>query len=439
MNRNPVSETADRRTFLTTAAAASAGLAAAGAVARPAAAVDSKAVHSGSGSVIRVGLVGCGGRGSGAAINAMNAGKDVHITAIGDLFQDPIDICRKGLLKQRPEQFQVDDEHVFVGFDAYKKVINSDVDVVLLASPPHYRPAQMEEAVAAGKHIFAEKPIATDPAGVRRVLAACEEADRKGLNVVSGLCWRYDQAVREGIAKIHDGAIGDIVSTQANYLASPVWIRPRKEGESDMHYQCRNWYYFTWLSGDHYVEQFIHSLDKALWLHHDEPPVKAHGMGGRQLRSDVTQGNIYDHFAVVYEWADGTRTHAYTRQMAGCFNQTEDFIYGTKGTAKLLAHEIEGEGERWKFTGKKANMYDVEHDELFQAIRGERPRINNGSYMCRSTMMAILGREVCYSGKELTYDAVASSPQCLDPEKYDWDQVIAADVPLPGKYTFPVA
>jgi myo-inositol 2-dehydrogenase / D-chiro-inositol 1-dehydrogenase len=432
------SASTDRRGFLQAAATSTAGVVAATTLARHATAVDSKAVHQSGSDVIRVGLVGCGGRGSGAAINAMNAGKDIQIVAVGDLFEESVSLARKSLEKQRPEQFLVDDDHAFVGFDCYKQVIDSDIDVVLLASPPHYRPAQIEAAVAAGKHVFAEKPIATDPAGVRRVMAACEQADAKGLNIVSGLCWRYDDAVRQGVAKIHDGAIGEIVSTQANYLTSPIWIRPRKPGETEMQYQCRNWYYFTWLSGDHYVEQFIHSLDKAMWLRHDVPPVKAIGLGGRQLRSDLTQGNIYDHFAVVYEWADGSRTHAYTRQMAGCFTQTEDFISGTRGTAKLLANEIEGQ-ERWKFTGAKPNMYDQEHVELFQAVRGERSRINNGMYMCRSTMMAILGREVCYSGKELTYEQVATSPQDLGPESYNWDQPLTVEVPLPGKYQFPLA
>jgi predicted dehydrogenase len=423
----------DRRQFLQTTLATAAATAAAAAVPSSA-----RAVQAGGSGAIRVGLVGCGGRGNGAAINAMNAGKDVQIVAIGDLFEDSIKVARQSLGKRNPDQFKVDDDHAFVGFDCYEKVINSDIDVVLLASPPHYRPAQIEAAVAAGKHIFAEKPIATDVAGVRRVMKACEEADAKGLNVVSGLCWRYDQAVRETMGKIHDGAIGNVISTQANYLTSPVWIRPRQPGESEMRYQCRNWYYFTWLSGDHYVEQFIHSLDKAMWLRHDEPPVKAYGLGGRQTRSEATQGNIYDHFAVIYEWADGSKTHAYTRQFNGSFNQTEDFIYGTKGKALVLANQIEGENP-WKFGGESVNMYDQEHVELFQAVRGERPRINNGTYMCRSTMMAIMGREVCYSGEVLTYDQVANSPQDLSPGSYSWETPVTAEVLSPGKYKFPVA
>ncbi len=433
MTNNDTSD--DRRAFLKTAATA---VAATTFVSTQSRSQEVPKVHVAGDGAIKVGLVGCGGRGNGAAINAMDAGKDVRVVAVGDLFEASVKSCREGLSAQKPSQFLVDDDHAFVGFDAYKKVIDSDIDVVLLASPPHYRPDHIDYAVAAGKHIFAEKPIATDASGVRQVEAACMLADSKGLNLVSGLCWRYDAGVVETVGKVRDGAIGKLISTQANYLATPVWIRPRQPGETEMQYQCRNWYYFTWLSGDHYVEQFIHSLDKAMWLRNDEPPVKAYGMGGRQLRSDLTQGSIYDHFAVVYEWADGSRTHAYTRQMAGCANETEDYVYGTDGTAKLIAHEITGQNP-WKFTGDKVGMYEQEHIELFRAIRGERERINNGTYMCRSTMMSILGREVCYSGQELTYDQVATSPQKLGPATYDWDQVVESTVALPGKYKFPLA
>ncbi len=424
----------DRRNFLKTATAV---VAATSTVAAQTRAADIPKVHSGDGA-IRVGLVGCGGRGNGAALNAIAAGQDIKVVAVGDLFEESITASRKSLSQQRPDQFVVDDEHAFVGFDAYKQVIDSDIDVVLLASPPHYRPDHIEYAVAAGKHIFAEKPIATDPYGVRRVEASCMQADAKGLNVVSGLCWRYDDGIRQTVEKIHEGAIGRIVTTQANYLSNPVWLKTRLPGETEMQYQCRNWYNYTWLSGDHCVEQFIHSLDKALWLRHDEPPVKAYGLGGRQTRSDLTQGDIYDHFAIIYEWADGTRTYANTRQIPGCFNETEDHIMGSDGYAKLIAHEITGQNP-WKFSGEKPSMYDQEHVELFNAVRGKRERINNGTYMCRSTMMAILGREVCYSGKELTYEQVATSPQKLGPSAYDWDQVVEVKVPQPGRYKFPLA
>ncbi len=395
-------------------------------------------VHAAGNSEIRVGVIGCGGRGSGAAVNAMNADPGVRIVALADLFEQSLESSRQSLVTGHPKQFQVQDDHCFIGFDSYKKLLATDVDVVLLASPPHYRPDHMEAAVEAGKQIFCEKPVATDPTGVRRVEAACKLADEKGLNVVSGLCWRYDKGLKETVQKIHDGAIGRVISTQVNYLTGPVWTRPRRPDESEMEYQCRNWYYFYWLSGDHIAEQFIHSLDKALWLQHDDPPIRAYGIGGRQRRNDKTQGDIYDHFSVVYEWADGTKTHAHTRQISGCMNDVEDYVDGTEGTAKLIAHKIEGE-RPWQFTGDKVQMHQAEQDEFFKAVRGERERINNGTYMCRSTLMAILGREVCYTGNAMTYDELANSPQDLRPKAYQWGDAPAVEVPQPGKYKHPKA
>ncbi len=395
-------------------------------------------VHADGSDQIRVGLIGCGGRGRGAALNAMDADPRVRLVALGDLFEESLSSARQQMRQQRPEQVTVTEDDCFSGFDNFQAVIEQS-DVVLLTAPPHYRPDHIEAAVAAGKHIFCEKPVATDPVGVARVRQACQKADEKGLNVVSGLCWRYDQGVRETMDRIFAGQIGKVISSQANYLTGPVWIRPRRPDESEMHYQCRNWYYFNWLSGDHIVEQFIHSLDKAMWLHHDQPPVMAYGMGGRMLRSDLTQGDIYDSFAVVYEWADGTRTHAYTRQIRGCMNQTEDFVYGSEGKALLLKHSIDG-ADPWKFDGPKLSMYQQEHNELFEAVLGKRPRINNGGYMCDSTLMAILGREVCYSGQLITWEQAVSSPQDLRPESYDFDAPAPeVKVPKPGVYKFPVS
>jgi myo-inositol 2-dehydrogenase / D-chiro-inositol 1-dehydrogenase len=346
-----------RRTFLQQAGIASGVLA-----------LGTAPVHAANDSTIRVGLIGCGGRGTGAAVNAMQADPAVKIVALADLFESSLQNCRNSL-QRFEQQFAVSDEACFIGFHGYKALLAADVDVVLLAAPPHYRPDHLEAAVQAGKHIFCEKPVATDATGVRRVAAACRDADTKGLNVVSGLCWRYDKGMQQTIERIIDGQVGTIVTTQSNYLANPVWVRPRQEGESEMEYQCRNWYYFNWLSGDHIVEQFIHGLDKAMWLHQDKPPLKAYGLGGRQCRSDETQGDIYDHFSVVYEWANGSRTYAHTRQIAGCFNQTEDFVYGTEGIAKLVAHQIEGLNP-WQFREDKVQMHQAEQDEFFKAIRG---------------------------------------------------------------------
>lgn len=412
----------------------------AGATLGSVAALAPKMVHAQGNNVLRVGLVGCGGRGTGAAENVMTADKYAHIVALADLFEDRLTQSRQLLSKKEgfKDQYKVDDDHCFVGIDAFQKLLdNASVDVVCLCTPPHFRPMQLEAAIKAGKHVFCEKPVAVDSAGVRKVLELTRQAQEKNLNLVSGLCWRYDRGVKATIQKIKDGAIGDIVNTQENYLTGTLWQRTRKPEWSDMEYQMRNWLYYRWLSGDHIAEQFIHSLDKSLWLHDDKPPVLAYGLGGRQVRTGEEFGDIYDHFSVVYEWEDGSRTYAHTRQMSDCFNQTEDFIYGTKGSAKVLANEVKNESGTWKFEGDKPSMYDEEHRELFAAIREGRT-INNGLYMSYSTMMAILGREACYSGKTVRWDDLMNSPMDLTPHTYEFGAAPSVSVPMPGKYNVPM-
>ncbi len=394
------------------------------------------AVHADGSDVLKVGLIGCGGRGNGAAVNATRDQNRAVLTAMCDLFPDRLEASKKNLREGLKEKFQVDDDHCFCGFDGYKQLLETDVDVVLLCTPPHFRPEQLAASVKAGKHIFCEKPIAVDPVGVRSVLETCQEAEARKLNIVSGLCWRYDKGVQETVARVRDGAIGDIVAIHENYLTGTLWHRGQRENWSEMETQCRNWLYYTWLSGDHIVEQFIHSLDKALWLKGDEPPVVAFGVGGRQVRTDPKFGNIYDHFSVCYEWADGTKCFAYTRQIAGVFNQTEDFVLGTKGRAQILRHLIEGEESKWSYRGKGDPwMYDAEHYALFDAIRSGKP-INNGKYMSYSTLMAILGREVCYTGQKLTWETVFNSSQKLGPDKYEWGPGVKSEIAMPGVTRF---
>ncbi len=393
------------------------------------------AVHADGDDTLKVGLIGCGGRGSGAAVNATRKENRAVLTAMADLFPDRLEAAKTRLKKRLEDRFQVDDDHCFCGFDGYQKVMESDVDVVLLCTPPHFRPQQLAAAVKAGKHIFCEKPIAVDPVGVRSVLETCEEAEAKHLNIVSGLCWRYHKGVQQTMAQIQDGAIGNIVAIHENYLTGTLWHRGQKEEWSPMETQCRNWLYYTWLSGDHIVEQFIHSLDKSLWLKGDEPPAVAFGLGGRQVRTDPKFGNIYDHFGVCYEWADGTKCFAYTRQMKGTFNQVEDFVLGTRGTAQVLRHQIEGH-TNWRYRGKgDPSMYDAEHVALFEAIRSGKP-INNGKYMSYSTMMAILGREVCYTGQKIEWATAINSDQKLGPEKYEWGPGVESTVATPGVTLF---
>jgi len=418
-----------RRSFLQNTGAAVAGGALAASIAAP------TSVHAAGSETIKVGLIGCGGRGTGAATNALRADPNVQLTAMADAFRDRLDLSHKNLVNSFGSKVAVDEDKKFVGFDAYKQLMQTDVDVVLLCTPPHFRPAMLEAAVAADKHIFCEKPVAVDPAGVRKVLQTVQKAKEKNLNVVSGLCWRYDYGVRETMKRIQDGAIGDIVAIQENYLTGGLWHRGRKPEWSEMEYQMRNWLYFTWLSGDHIVEQHIHSLDKALWLNGDKPPVRAFGLGGRQVRSAEKWGHIYDHFAICYEWESGVKTFAYTRQMGQCHNDVDDFVLGTKGKAAVLGTRrrprISNADGDWHYQGERPSMYDVEHRELFAALRSGNT-INNGEYMSNSTLLAIMGREACYTGQMITWDDLLNSELDLSPAKYEWGDVIQPSVAIPG-------
>src|SRR5688500_17711699 len=327
----PPSASPSRRDFLKRSSA----LAAAGSITATLGAVPP--VHAQGSEAINVALIGCGGRGSQAAINAMRGDPNNRLTVMCDLFPDRLNQSKQGLMRQLGQQFRVTDDTTFTGFDGYKRVMESDAKVVLLCTTPHFRPLHLKACIDAGKHVFCEKPVAVDGPGVRSVLKTCEEAKAKNLAVVSGLCWRYDYGVRETIKRIQEGAIGDIIAIQENYLTDTLWHRGRKPEWSEMEYQIRNWLYYTWLSGDHNVEQHIHSLDKALWLMGDQPPVSCFGLGGRQVRTSSDYGHIYDHFAVCYEWANGVKTFAFTRQMKDCPNDVEDYVIGTKGRAKLVA------------------------------------------------------------------------------------------------------
>jgi len=415
-----------RRSFLKTTAVAGA-LSAGMAIPRMA--------HAQGSDTISVGLIGCGGRGTGAASNALNADPGVRITAMADAFGDRLEGSLNGLKKRYEDRITVTDETKFVGLESYKQLLETGVDVVLLATPPYFRPAQLAAAVDAGCHVFCEKPVAVDAPGVRSVMETSAKAEEKGLSLVSGLCWRYHNGVKETMQQVFDGAIGDIIAIRESYNTGFLWQRPRQEGWTDMEYQMRNWLYYTWLSGDHIVEQAIHSLDKGSWAMGDVPPVKAFGLGGRQVRTDPKYGNIYDHHAICYEYENGVQLFFYCRQQGGCANQVKDIFMGTKGQADILGHRIRGENE-WRFRGDGGNMYDLEHQALFGAIRSGEP-INNGKYMALSTMLAIMGRMCCYTGAELKYEDALASTQDLSPAKLAMD----AEPPImPGPDgAFPIA
>ncbi|MGA2497403.1 MAG: Gfo/Idh/MocA family oxidoreductase [Tepidisphaeraceae bacterium] len=384
---------------------------------------------------IKIGLIGAGGRGSGAGKEALNADKGNILWAIGEMFQDRLDAAVANFTKAKPDQVKLEDRK-FLGFDAYKKVIESGVDVVVLATPPGFRPTHIKAAIDAGKHLFTEKPMATDVPGLKIVQEAVAESKKKNLTIVAGFCWRYSNPEREIFKRIHDGAIGDIVSQQGLYYTGELWMKPRQATWTDMEWQLRNWLYFTWLSGDHITEQAVHTIDKIGWTMKDASPIAAFGTGGRQVRTDPAYGNIYDHFGVTYEFSGNVRCHLGCRQQGGSWNSVTDHIVGTKGVASVTgwsSHVITGPNA-WKYENEKGanDMYQTEHDELFAALRAGKT-INNGDRMINSTMMAILGRMAAYTGQRVTWEQAMASKESLAPEKLELGPVPMPPVAMPGK------
>ena len=397
-------------------------------------------VHAQGRDLLRIGLIGCGSRGTGAAAQALKADRNVKLVALGDAFEDRLQSCLATLQRDRDlaDKIDVRPEHRYVGFDAYRQVIAAS-DVVLLCSTPHFRPLHLRAAVDAGKHIFAEKPVAVDAPGVRSVLATCEEGRKKGLSIVSGLCLRYDNGFKETVRRIQDGALGDIVLLQANDYRGGRWNRARAADWSDMTYQMRNWYNFTWLSGDFNVEQHVHFLDVCAWVMKDEYPVRAIGMGGRQVLTGPEYGNIYDHLSVTYEYAGGAKLVSNCRQQPGCRNEMNAHVAGRRGVAEL-SERRRGQsiknGKDWFYEGPANDMYQTEHNLLFESIRNGRP-LNNGEYMAKSTLLAIMGRMACYTGQQVSGEMALNSRENLSPSKYAWD-VRLPDPPIaiPGATKF---
>jgi predicted dehydrogenase len=379
----------------------------------------SQSVHAAANGVIRIGLIGCGGRGTEAALNALNAGPDIRLVAMADVFGERLEESLARLKAAKPDQVSVAEERCLVGFDAYRALLYSGVDAVLIAPTSHFIPAMLKAAVDAGKHVFCEKPHGIDIPGLKVCEAACREAERKKLSVVSGLCWRYDAGVRETMKRVRDGAIGDLVAIQENYVGPPYIVRPRRPGMTEMEYQMWNWYHFNWLSGDQTAQQLIHSLDKASWALGDQPPVKAWGLGGRQTALDSRYGDQFDHQAVIFEYANGVRVFGFTRDQPDCYHNTSDTFFGTKGRCDLLVNRIAGENP-WHYEGPKNNMYEQEHKELFDSIRNGTP-INNGNYMCLSSGLAIMAQIACYTGGMIPWEEAMKSKRTFTLPRYGWD------------------
>jgi len=417
-----------RRDFLKTSAAA-AVLVGAGPM------LIGQGAHAAGSDVIRVGVIGCGGRGTGAANDCLAAGGDgIKIVALGDLFQDRLDGCLNNLTGKEELKGKVDipKDRCFVGFDAYRKVINCGVDLVILASPPGFRPSHFKAAIEAGKHVFMEKPVAVDAPGVRTVMAAGELATQKGLGVVAGTQRRHQKSYIETINRIHDGAIGDITGGQCYWNQGGLWNHGRKPEWTDMEWQVRNWLYFTWLSGDHICEQHVHNIDVINWAI-GKHPEKAVGMGGRQVRTDPAYGHIFDHFAIDFTYPGDVHVMSMCRQIDGCANNVSEHVVGSKGSSNC-SNSITCDTP-WKFDGDNPGAYQQEHKDLIDSIRAGSP-LNEAQRIAESCLTAIMGRMSAYTGQEITWEQALNSKEDLMPTKLELGPLPVPPVAIPGRTPF---
>jgi len=419
-----------RRSFLQTAAVTAAAIGVPS-ITRGAAAPDNRR--------LKIGLVGCGGRGSGAASDALTADSNVELWSAGDVYSGAIEGSLNSLRQKFKDRVQVDDSRKFTGMDAYQKVLESGCDVVILATPPGFRPQHFEAAAAAGKHIFCEKPMAVDAVGVRKVLAAAQKAKSAGLSVVAGFCWRKSASRVAAITRVLEGAIGDIIHYHATYYTGPVKpmapASARPKGMSDVEWQVQNWYNFSWLSGDSLVEQAVHSVDKVGWAFGDKDPLTCMGNGGRAVPFANAEGyNIFDHFSCVYDYGDGRFATVSSRQIPGCDGENADYITGTKGQCLINDNRVVITGEnRWRFNmDEDNNMYVNEHVLMYDALRKGQP-VYDGDWMCHSTLMGIMGRMACYTGKRISWKHMLESQEDLAPDDLKWDSAFdPGPLPQPG-------
>ena len=424
-------EKQSRRTFLKAGAAKAAG-------ALAGFAVLSKARGAGT-DPLRVGLIGCGGRGTGAADNILSGAPNVRLVALADLYRDRLDQCLNNLKDPRRKDgalpgVEVTKERCFVGFEAYKRLLESGVDLVLLATPPAFRPIHFAACIEAGKHVFAEKPVAVDPAGVRKFIETGELARQKGLAVMAGTQRRHDPAFIEAVKRVKDGQIGQIHAVRCYYNTGFLWKFERQPGWSDMEWQTRNWYYFTWLSGDHIVEQHIHDLDNVNWVL-DALPERCLAVGGRTVRTEALYGNIYDHFACDYEYPGGLHVISMCRQWGNTDVKVAVEVVGTKGTAVMEQDGrlfITGENP-WRYREPRIDSRKQEQTDLAAAIRGGSLP-NDARSIAESTLTAILGREAAYSGSTVEWEKLKTSQQSLLPEKFEFGPLPVRPVARPGEY-----
>ena len=414
-----------RRDFLKSSAA-SAVLLGAGSLAQ--------GVFAAGSDELRVGVIGCGGRGTGAAYDCLKADPGVKIVALGDLFKDRVDGCFNNLTGNADFKSRVDitPERCFTGFDNFEKVIAGGVDMVILGAPPGFRPAHLKAAVEAGKHVFMEKPVAVDGPGVRTVMQAGDLAAQKKLGIVAGTQRRHEAPYIETMKRINEGAIGEVVAAQCYWNTGGLWNHGRKPEWTDMEWQVRNWLYFTWLSGDHIVEQHVHNLDAINWAM-GAHPVKCVGMGGRQVRTDPAYGSIFDHFCIDYEYPSGARMMSMCRQIDGCCGNVSERVAGTKGTSNCR-DTIRGATD-WKYEGPSPSPYVQEHADLIASIKAGKP-LNEARQVAESCLTAIMGRMSAYTGQEVTWEQALNSKEDLTPAKLELGPLPVAPVAVPGKTAF---
>ena len=376
----------------------------------------SSRVYAGGSGTLRVGMIGCGGRCTGAGAQALTADKGARLVAMCDIFMNRVEKAKKAIMEAvKGDQVQVDRDHCFTGFDGYKHVIEAS-DVVLIANAAKFHPLHVYTAIEAGKHVFVEKPHGIDPRGLKLMQKAADLAKEKGLCLVSGLHSRYDAGYAETVKRIHDGAIGDVIAIEENFLRAPYVIIDRLPGLTELQWQCSTQYHFRWLSGDDVPQSLVHNMDRASWVLHNAVPTKCHGLGGRSSMTDPIYGDVFDHHSVVYEFPNGVRVYAFCRTTDGCYNDSSSTVLGTKGQASITGRRIWGQ-TNWRYT-ERCNPYQVEHDVLFKAIREGQP-VNNGNYMVPSTMITVMGQLSCYTGKEVTWEQANNSDFYYPPKPED--------------------
>ena len=414
-----------RRDFLKASAAASV-----------ASTLGASSVFAAGGEKIKVGMIGCGGRATGAMINCLDADPAVEVVAMHDLFQDRVESSLNRIKKhaaKTPGRVKVTPDTMFTGFDGYKKLLAiDDIDIVITATPPHFRPMHLKAIIESGKHCFMEKPVAVDPVGVRSVIASSNLAKTKGLAIVAGTQRRHQKHYIEMIKRIHNGDIGELVGGQCYWNSGTLWTKKQTEGMSDMEWQIRNWLYFTWLSGDHIVEQHVHNIDVVNWAF-DAVPAKVMGMGGREVRTGKIHGNIFDHFAIEFEYPNGARVMSMCRQTRGCANRVSERVVGTKGVANSSSGSAKISGANAVNLGGSPNPYVQEHKDLIASIRAGKP-LNEGERVAMSTLCAIAGRMSAYTGREMKLDwALKRSKLDLSPKKYEFGPMEIPEVAVPGQ------